>query len=275
MSLTGTKTTYGLGDYAGMALGGLGIGGVGSLLGGVSSLAGGKKQAGAATQAAQIQAQAAEYAAQLTQARFEQSAATLQPFVSYGTGAIPAVQNLTGTAPGMSPTAPLTAPLTSLPGTWSPTMATLANMPGYQFELQQGGIATQAAEAGMGLGRSGAAVKAGAQYAQGLAASDWQANYNQWLSQQQLAQAGKSQTYNMLTGQVGTGLSAAGAVAGVSTQATANQVAAIQSGAAAQAQGITQASNALYGPQGGVTQAGQQFALAALLAGGAGQTAGV
>ena len=236
----------------------------GSLISGVSSLAGGKKQAGAATQAAQVQAAAAQYAAQLTQQRFEESKAELQPFVDYGTGAIPTVQNLTGTGPGGNP---LTAPLTSLPGTWDPSMATLANMPGYQFELQQGQLATTAAINAEGLGRSGAAVKAGAQYAQGLAASDWQANYNQWLSQQQLAQAGKSQTYNMLTGQVGTGLSAAGAVAGVSTQATANQVAAVQSGAAAQAQGITQASNALYGTQGGVTQAGQQFALAALLAG--------
>ena len=233
----------------------------GGLLGGVTSLAGGKKQASAATSAAQIQADAAKYAAQLTQQRFEESKAELQPFVDYGTGAIPTVQNLTGTGPGGNP---LTAPLTSLPGTWSPTMAELQNMPGYQFELQQGQLATTSAINATGLGRSGAAVKAAGQYAQGLASSDWQANYNQWLSQQQLAQAGKSQTYNMLTGQVGTGLSAAGAVAGVSTQATANQVAAVQSGAAAQAGGTVAASNALYGSQGGFTQAGQALTTALL-----------
>lgn len=253
---TGLSSTTGLGTAL---LGG-------SLISGVSSLAGGKKQASAATQAAQIQAQAAQYAAQLTQERYEQSAATLQPFVSYGTNAIPSVEALTGTAPGDSATAPLTAPLTQLPGTWSPTMATLQNMPGYQFELQQGQLATQSAVAAEGLGRSGASVKAAGQYAQGLAASDWQANYNQWLSQQQLNLQGQAQTYNMLSGQVGTGLSAAGAVAGVTTQATANQVAAVQQGAAAQAAGTVAASNALYGTQGGVTQAGSSLSNALLLA---------
>jgi len=241
--------------------------GTGALLGGVTSAAGGKKQAGAATQAAQIQAAAAQYAARLQQQRFEEGKALMMPFIDYGTSAIPSVQALTGTGPGASPTAPLTAPLTSLPPTWSPTMEDLAKMPGYQFELQQGMLGVNAQMAASGLGRSGAAAKAGASYAQGLAASDWQANYNQWLSQQNLTQAGKSQTYNMLTGQVGTGLSGAGAVLGVGVQSAANQAAAIQAAGAAQASGIVGASNALYGPQGGITQLGQSFALASMLGG--------
>lgn len=243
------------------------LGGIsaGSLISPITSLVGGGKQAQAATQAAQVQAQAAMYAARLQQQRFEEGKAEVQPFVDYGTQAIPSVQALTGTYQGASPYAPLTAPLTSLPATWSPTMADLQNMPGYQFELQQGGLAVTSAQAAMGLGRSGAATKAGAQYAQGLAASDWQANANQFYEQQNLNQAGKQLTYNELTGQVGTGLSGAGAILGVGVQSAANQAAAIQAGGAAQASGIIGASNALYGPQGGITQAAQQFGLASMM----------
>lgn len=229
----------------------------GSLLGGVTSLAGGKKQAGAATQAAQIQANAALASAALQQQRFQAAQQELQPFINYGTGAMSPLQQLTGTAPG---TSPLTAPLTQLPGTWSPTMQQLQNMPGYQFQLQQGLQATQANMAASGLGRSGAAAKAAGSWASGLAASNWQNNWAQWLGQQTLNLQGQQQTYNMLTGQLGTGLSAAGALAGVGIQSGAQIGTTLQQAGQAQAAGVTGAANALFGPQGGVTGLGQSLA---------------
>jgi len=247
----------------------------GSLLGGVSSMAGGKKAAGAATQAAQIQAAAAMQAAGLQQQRFEQVAQTLQPFISYGQQAMPAIQGLTGVGGGAAGV--LGAPLTQLPQQWSPTMAQLANMPGYQFQLQQGLLAAQSGQAAAGLGRSGPALKAAQTYAEGLAASNWGQNWQQFLGQQQLNLQGQAQTYNMLTGQVGTGLSAAGALGGVSTQSAANIGTALQNAANAQAGGIVGATNALVGGQNALAQsfgaapmAFMQASLLQNLAGGGG-----
>jgi hypothetical protein len=242
------------------------IGAGGSLLGGTSSLIGGGKQASAAKEAASIQADAARFAAQLQQQRFEEVKGLLMPFVDYGKGAMPSLQTLTGTAPGMDPTAPLTAPLTKLPEQWSPTTENLRKMPGYEFQLQEGQKAGEGVLAASGLGRSGAAVKAAENWASGLAASNWQSNWQQFLGQQNLNMAGQAQTYNQLAGELQTGLSAAGAVGGVGIQSAGQVGNALQAAAAAQASGVVGASNALYGPQGGFTQFGQSLSNAAMLA---------
>lgn len=63
---------------------------------------------------------------------------------------------------------------------FNPTQATLENMPGYQFERDQGLAATQNSAAAKGLGVSGAALKAAAGYAQGLASTDLTNYYNQY-----------------------------------------------------------------------------------------------
>lgn len=63
---------------------------------------------------------------------------------------------------------------------FNPTQATLDNMPGYQFERDQGLAATQNSAAAKGLGVSGAALKAAAGYAQGLASTDLTNYYNQY-----------------------------------------------------------------------------------------------
>lgn len=204
------------------------------------SVAGGKKGASAATQAANVQAAAAMQAANLQQARFEQIAQTLQPFIGYGQAAMGPLQALTGTAPGGP--GPLQAPLTRLPATWQPTQQQLAQMPGYQFQLQQGTKAAQAATAAAGLGRSGATGQAVANFASGLAGSNWMQNFQQFLGQQNLNLAGQAQTYNMLTGQVGTGLQAAGALGGVGIQSAAQVGNALQAAGAAQAGGLQQAA---------------------------------
>jgi hypothetical protein len=221
----------------------------GALLGGTSSLVGGKKGANAATQAASIQAAAATYGAQLTQERFEQVAGMLQPFVSYGQSYLPTMQQLLGAQPGQAPTAQsvLASPLGSLPGTWSPTMADLGNMPGYQFQLQQGLLAAQNQQAAMGLGRSGSATKAATQYASGLAASNWGQNAQQFYQQQALNMAGQQQLYNFLSGGINTGLTAGGAIGGVSVPFTAAQVNQANLAAASTAGGVTSAANQLIG----------------------------
>lgn len=236
----------------------------GSALSGVSSLVGGGKQASAAKDAASIQADAARFSAMLQQQRFEEVKGLLTPFVDYGRGVIPSVQALTGTTPGADPTAPLTAPLTSLPGQWSPTMENLENMPGYKFQLQQGMRAAN--NAGLATyGQSGNTIRAGVQAASGLAASNWQSNFNQWLAQQNLDQSGKAQTYNMLTGQVGTGLQAAGALGGVGIQSAAQVGNALQAAAGYQGAGIVGAANAmaggLAGAGGAASNAGLLYAL--------------
>ena len=236
----------------------------GSGISGISSLIGGGKQASAAKDAAQIQADAARFSAQLQQQRFEEVKQLLTPFVDYGRGAMPSVQWGTGTWPGADPADFQNALLTKLPGQWSPTMENLENMPGYKFQLQQGMRA--ATNAGLATyGQSGNTIRAGVQAASGLAASNWQSNFNQWLAQQNLDQSGKAQTYNMLTGQVGTGLQAAGALGGVGIQNAAQVGNALQAAAGYQGAGIVGAANAnaagLAGAGGAASNAGLLYAL--------------
>src|SRR5215469_14363943 len=93
---------------------------------GATSLAGGKKGASAATNAAQLQQRDIAQTIQ----------GYVQPFINYGTNAL---GSLSAAIPS------LTAPIdTSLPSfTFQPTMADLAQTPGYQFTLQQAELAGQ------------------------------------------------------------------------------------------------------------------------------------
>lgn len=204
------------------------------LLGAGSSIIAGNQQASAANNAS---------AAQL--AMFQQIQKNLQPFITGGTGAFNAVSNLTGTGPGGNPlTAPLTKP-------FNPTMADLAATPGYQFTLDQGLLATQNGYAAQGLGQSGAAVKGAANYAEGLASTTYQQQFQNYLQQNQ-------QIYNMLGGLAGTGENAAAGLgnAGLQAQSTASGYS--TSAAAAGAAGLVGATNALGG---GAVNAGLFYAL--------------
>jgi len=210
---------------------------------GISSLIGGGKQASAAKDAAQIQANAALQAAALQQQRFEDVKKLLTPFVDYGTNVIPSVQALTGTRPGDDPTAPLTAPLTKLPDKWEPTMEQLEKMPGYQFQKTSAIQAGKNALSASGLFASGAGLSSIENIASNLAASNWQANWQQFAGQQNLDMAGRAQTYNQLTGMVHTGLEGAAALGGVGIQSAGQVGNALQAAGAAQGAGVATAGN--------------------------------
>ncbi len=154
----------------------------------------------------------------------------LKPFVSLGYGATNPLAQLTGTVEGGNPlTAPLTKPFT--PGD-------LTTTPGYQFQLDQGERATQQALTATGLGRSGNAVKAANDYAQGLAGTTYQTQLGNYLAQNQ-------QTYNMLGGLVQSGSAAAANVGGAGLQSQSQANALTTGGAAASAAGIVGSANAL------------------------------
>jgi len=84
----------------------------------------------------------------------------------------------------------------------------LENDPGYQFQLQQGEKALGRSQSARGSLYSGAALKEGQQFSQGLADSTFNDAFRRNLNSQGL-------TYNMLSGQSGQGLNAAGALSNV------------------------------------------------------------
>lgn len=206
--------------------------------------------ADASKSAAQTQANAANNASAQQLAMFEQMRQSLQPYINTGYGANAALANLTGTNPGGNP---LTAPLTAQ---FQPTMAQLAQTPGYQFSLQQGLESTQNSYAAQGLGASGAAQKGATQYAEGLAGTTYQQQFSNYLAQNQ-------QIYNMLGGLNSQGENAAAGVgnAGINAATTAGNFS--TSGAAAQAAGTVGAANALTSGISGATNAASTGALLA------------
>jgi hypothetical protein len=128
--------------------------GVASAVGGAVS---GEAQAGAASKAAGAQTAAAQQANQISQQEFNQTQTNIQPFVQGGQQAQTQLNSLLG-----------------LNGDPTSALQTLQNMPGYQFQLQQGLLATQNQQTAAGLGQSGSALKAAAGYATGLANSNYQ-----------------------------------------------------------------------------------------------------
>lgn len=237
---------------------------------GATSVAGGKKGASAAGKAAQLQFQAAQQALGLQQLTREQNLAELQPFADFGRAALPAY----GAAlPG------LTTPIdTSLPSfTFQPTMADLAQTPGYQFTLQQAELAGQNALTATGLGRSMSAVDTAAQVAGGVAANTWpqvfnaqlsgfQTNTNNLLAGRTMDLQQRQQIANLLQGPVNIGLSASGSLAGSNIN-LANQMSSTITGAgAAQASGVVGAANALTAGLSGVGSAASSIPQSLILA---------
>lgn len=170
-----------------------------------AALAGGSAISGlvganASSNAASAQQQAAQQATQAQLAMYKNNAANLQPFIQSG---------LVGQDALMRAIPTLIKP-------FQPTMAQLAATPGYQFALQQGQLGTQNSFAAQGLGTSGAALKGAANYAEGLASTTYQQQFQNDLSS-------KSQQYNMLAGPGSQGLSAASALSGVGS-ATGQQI---------------------------------------------------
>jgi hypothetical protein len=156
------------------------IAGGSALSAGSSLLGSGKAQKGATD------------AANLQQQRYEQTAGTLQPFVSTGQAALPNLLSLAQSGPtGGGPDY-----LSQAAGMVPPQMteAQLVQTPGYQFNLSQGLKAVQSSAAARGLGVSGQAMKGAATYATGHADNT---NQNQFNNAQQRF----SDVFNLNTGQ--------------------------------------------------------------------------
>src|SRR5215475_6606398 len=202
----------------------------------ISGIAG----SGAARSAAQQQEQAAIEAAQIQRAMFEEIRAQLQPFIRFGGLSMESLLNLEG----MGAKGP--GPLGSfLMKPFQPTMQQLAQTPGYQFALNQGEQAVKNLYASQGLGAgpegpSGAAAKGAINYAEGLASTTYQQQFQNYLAQ-------RASIYNMLSGQVGTGLQAAGQFSSAGQGTAANVGNLLTSGAAAGAAGTIGSTNALFG----------------------------
>lgn len=237
-----------------------------AVLGGVlgaSSLA----SAGASKGAANVQAQAAQESAQLQYSMYQQTAARLQPWVSTGTAATQQLGGLLGLS-GYQASGAGGMGTGSLVQPFQPTMQQLQQTPGYQFTMQQGleAVQNQATAMGQGggfvpaAGRGGgtgaaAAMPSGAEgkglinYAENLASTTYQQQFNNYWNQ-------LSSIYNMVSGVSGQGASAAAGV-GQAGQATAQGMSnALQTGAAATAAGITGATSSITSPASSIATIG-------------------
>lgn len=196
-------------------------------LGAVGSVVAGGEQAAGQEQAANTQA-----------GMFNTVQGIEAPYVSQGNAAETTLGQLLGTSAGTGANGAASG--TSLPAgyltqTFNPTTQQLESYPGYQFQLQQGDLATQNAASATGGAISGAALKQLSTFNQGLAASNYSNYFNQFQTQQNnifdrlstiagLGQSAASTTANSGT-QLGTGIAqaqaaAAGATAGGTVGAT-------------------------------------------------------
>jgi hypothetical protein len=188
------------------------IGGIGALASAGASIYGANKAADAQTQAAnQANSTIKDQLAQ-NQSMYDTNASNLAPWMTRAQGAGDLTSFLTGasgTAPAgyngaMGGQGALTTP-------FAPTQAQLESTPGFQFIRDQGLKSTQNSYASKGLGSSGAAMKGAADYAEGLAGTTYQQQFQNYWNQ-------NKSIYDMLTGQSQQGLQAAGALATNSTQ---------------------------------------------------------
>lgn len=205
---------------AGAVLAGSGISSAGSL-------AGGKKASNAATQASQLQAQYLQQALQFQESVYQNNANNLNPYIQFGTAGIPALQTAVNAA--------------STP--FQPTQAQLSGMPGYQWVQNQ--TQAQLANQGSVTGPGGAVNYQKLVGGAGVASTYENQFFNQWLQGNQLNLAAAATP-------VQTGLSAAGALAGINVSGIASTMGNIGT---ALASGITGSANALTAGLSGATSA--------------------
>ena len=130
----------------------------------------------AGSEAASATQSASNAAIAQQQAALQQQAQLSAPYRQLGQNAMGAYQNLLGIGAN---------------GQVNPQLAeqTLQNMPGYQFQQQQGQQQTLNAASAMGLGLSGNTLQALSKYNQGLADSTYQQELQNLLAPVQLGQA--------------------------------------------------------------------------------------
>lgn len=163
------------------------------------------------------------------------------PYVSQGNAAETTLGQLLGTSAGTGANGAASG--TNLPAgyltqTFNPTTAQLENYPGYQFQLQQGDLATQNAASATGGAISGAAMKQLSTFNQGLAASNYSNYFNQFQTQQ-------NNIFDRLSTIAGLGQSAASTTANSGTQLGTGIAQAQAAAAGATAAGTVGATNAL------------------------------
>lgn len=133
-------------------------------VGGAATIASGVMSSNAAGKAANAQEQAAQDASNTQLTMYNQTRSDQAPWRQAGGSAVGALSNYYGLpgANGVTPNPATTA---------ANDNALIQNLPGYQFNLQQGNQAVQRNLAANGLLDSGAAQKALTQYGQGAATS--------------------------------------------------------------------------------------------------------
>jgi hypothetical protein len=161
----------------------IGVGVAAAATSAIGSVVGGSEAASGAKSAASTEAAASQAATAEQTAAREQEQTNVAPYLAYGTTA------------GNELTSELQS---GQLGAAAPTdQNAIANMPGYQFTLQQGLLSTQNAQAAEGLGVSGSALKAAASYSTGLASTNYQNYFNDYWSNQNNRYTMLANTMNM------------------------------------------------------------------------------
>ena len=200
----------------------------------IGSLIGGGKQANAIKSAANTEAQAADYATNLTsqaeanslnftKGTYANTEANEKPYQTAGTAALGELAS--GSAPGGEFNS-------------TPTAAqVMAEDPGYQFQLQQGQLALERAEAAGGGVGSGGADEAAAQYGNNFAEESYGNALNEFNTNRQL-------NYNDLLGVANEGATANATIANAGTGASSNVSNTSLTGSNQQGSYLTQGANA-------------------------------
>jgi hypothetical protein len=201
---------------------------IGAGIAAAGTLASSAMSGSAAQSAANTQAGTEQQAAQLQYQEFEQQQQNLAPYLAEG-------------KIGLSD---LNSQLGSLTSAFTP--GDLTQYPGYQFQLQQGDLATQDQNASRGLLNSGATLRDISTYNQGLASTTYNNAFNQYQTQQ-------TNTFNKLATVAGLG-QAATQQANSASQNYANQAGSAIVGAGnAQAAGQIGVANAYNSGISGIT----------------------
>lgn len=214
----------------------------------VAGVAGSAMSSSAASNAADTQAAAANNASELQWQQFQQMQKNLQPYMDLGTSSIPQLQGQLGKLGGMQ-------------FSFNPTMQQLEQTPGYQFTLNQGLNTLNNQMAAKGWNMSGAQARGIQDYAQGLASTTFQQQYQNALQNFMTNYGTQSDQYNRMAGLVGVGQNAAAGVgnAGLQTANTAGNY--LTQGANAQAAGMMGSANAINQGLGSVSQGGLLYSL--------------
>lgn len=224
-------------------------------VGAATSMAGAAMTSSASSDAANQQAQSAADAQQQQMQMFNMQRQTLQPYTDFGKANTGALQQF------------LDSGTLGEQFQFAPTMEQLAQTPGYQFQLQQGEQALNQQMAAKGLNLSGAQARGINQFAQGLAGTTYQQQYQNALTNFLTNRQGKQLQLGALENAVNLGENAAANV-GQGALATGQNVSNLTVGAGnAQAAGTIGSANAI---SGGLQSAGSNALLYQMLNGGGG-----